>query len=108
MQKYLSYLKIKSLRIIINREHYSNFEKESFYETETTPHFKITRGYSSSGVLFSNNVIYLNRSGNPIMVYDNVDQIPGHYRRINSEGKHSYKAYDTFHECMLHKGESLT
>ena len=89
------------------KEYYSNGELDMYFETESTLNLTITRGYSATGTLFSNVVVYLNKLGKPFMIYENVDQIPGHYRRINSEGKHSYIAYDTFQECMLHDGESL-
>lgn len=89
------------------KEHYSNGELEMYFETETTPHFEIIRGYSNQEILFYTEVIYKNQLGKPYMVYENIDQEPGFYRRINRTGAFSFKTYDEFYECMFHEGENL-
>ncbi len=59
------------------------------------------------GILFDTEVIYKNKSGNPYIFYQQVDQTPDFYRRINPKGAHSEKTFDTFNECMNYHGIDL-
>ena len=80
---------------------------EHIFEEYKDDHFEITRGFSCKNILFYTGVIYKNENGKPYVIYEKVDYEPGFYRRINAKGAYSYKTFDTFHECMLHEGESL-
>lgn len=83
------------------------YMQSTYFVTEETSYFKITKGYSYEGVLFDTEVIYKNKLGNPYIFYQQVDQTPGFYRRIDSEGRFTLKGFWTFRECMLHPGENL-
>ena len=82
-------------------------EMDFYFETEDIPFFEITRGYSIEGILFFTAVVYKNKLGIPFMIYENVDQDPGFYRRINTNGSHSEKTFDTFYECMNYHGVNI-
>lgn len=88
-------------------EYYSDYELDSYFETETTKYFIITRGFSEKHVLFSTEVIYLNAEGMPYMYYNEVLTIDKvlekHYRKINSKNEYSYEGFDSFSECLKYK-----
>ncbi|WP_308991621.1 hypothetical protein QLS71_006285 [Mariniflexile litorale] len=88
-------------------EYYSDYELDSYFETETTKYFIITRGFSEKNVLFSTEVIYLNADGMPYMCYNEVLTIDKvlekHYRKINSKNEYSYEGFYSFSECLKYK-----
>lgn len=92
-------------------EYFSDHELNSYFETETTKNFIITRGFSEKHVLFTTEVIYLNEHGMPYMCYNEVltsDKIlEKHYRRINSKNQYSLEGFDSFLECLKYKPHIL-
>lgn len=88
-------------------KYYSNGKLESYFKTEDTQYFTITLGFTGHGLLFNVVVIYKNQFGRPYAQYEKVDDEPGFYRRINSEGALSIKDFDRFGDCIKYHGEKL-
>lgn len=84
---------------------FTSMPKEPYFQEDSSKYFDITRGYSGSGVLFYQCVVYKNKLGNPYAIYEKIDDERGFYRRINSSGSHSGKSFDTFSECIKYHGE---
>ncbi|WP_019670803.1 hypothetical protein [Eudoraea adriatica] len=89
------------------QEYYTDGVLDSYFETECKRSFEILRGFSSSGTLFYTQVTYKNPKGKPYVCYEKVDDDPSFYRRINSEGAHSEKCFNTFAECIRYHGEPI-
>lgn len=79
------------------------FVPSTYFEKEETRYFEITRGFSTNGLLFYNEVIYKNKFGKPYIIYEKVDDEPGFYRRINSKGQHSNVTFSSFLNCLKGK-----
>lgn len=101
---YEKHLKKGSIAVV---EHYTNHKLDTYFETDKTEHFTITRGFSCDGVLFTTEVLYLNQEGEPYMYYHEVLTNEGvlqkHYRKINTLGQYSLEGYDSFSECLRYK-----
>ena len=89
------------------QESYTDGVLDSYFETECKRSFEILRGFSSSGTLFYTQVTYKNQKEKPYACYEKVDDDPAFYRRINSEGAHSEKCFNTFAECIRYHGEPI-
>jgi|GEM_PF-5721928 len=79
---------------------------ECRYEEYVDERFEITRGFSCQNKLFYTIVIYKNRMGKPYATYEKVDKPPQFYRRIDAQGRHSEKTFETFYGCLLYHGVS--
>lgn len=80
---------------------------EDTFKTETTDFFEITYGFSVNEVLFYTCVVYKNSLGKPYAIYEWLDTESEFYRRINAQGFHSKKTFDTLRECILYHGEEI-
>ena len=80
---------------------------EDYFIEKESARFHITEGYAKNGVLFYTSVIYKNEKEKPYAIYEKIDDEPGFYRRINSQGAQSKKWFDTFGECIKYQGEII-
>jgi hypothetical protein len=88
-------------------EHYVDGRLNFYFETKQTSSFDIVRGFSDPETLFHIQVKYKNSNRRPYVFYEQVNNQAGYYRRINSNGEHSKKSFDTFAECIIYQGEPL-
>ena len=78
-----------------------------YFEEEKSRSFLTIYGYTKCRILFNTQVLYMNSNGKPYAFYEKIDNEPGFYRRINSEGAYSEKWFETFSECIQYPGEAL-